>query len=329
MKLGAALALAAIALLVGVATVAQGAKPYKVALITDIPPRASTHDFRGLEYLGFLRAVRELHVQGRVVQTNPKNGAGSALALLGRQKYDLVYTGLASIPEVEAAAERFPETHFLFPGPYALLKSKPANVQGEDFRIEQAGYLAGYLAGLMETRRPGKDVIGSVAGLSLPPIDDWIVGFELGARKADPGVTVLRRYSHDFQDPAKCRAVAGAEIAGGAGVLFQVAGLCGRGTLAAAKQNGLWGIGVDGDESYLGPHVLTSAIARYDVAVYRAIEALVEGRLETRGDYRYDLANGGVALGRISPDVPRSVLRRLDAVRARIVAGAIRVPRST
>ena len=53
MKLGAALALAAIALLVGVATVAQGAKPYKVALITDIWPCVSTHDFRGLSIWEF------------------------------------------------------------------------------------------------------------------------------------------------------------------------------------------------------------------------------------------------------------------------------------
>jgi basic membrane protein A len=206
------------------------------------------------------------------------------------------------------------------------MKSKPKNVQGEDFRIEQAGYLAGYLAALMEASRPGKDVVGSVGGVPVPFADQWIAGYEPGARKASVGITVLRRYSRDWLDPAKCRAVASSEIASGAGVVFQVAGLCGEGTLEAAKQQGVWGIGVDGDESYLGPHILTSAIARFDVAIYRAIELLTEGRFRTGGSYRYDLANGGVGLGRISTRVPASFVRRLDRIRAQIVAGKIDVP---
>src|SRR5262245_47778704 len=325
MKRGAALASATLALLCGVSADANGTSMPKVALVTDVLVRPSTRDFRGLEYLGFLRAVREFPIQGRVVQINPKRGVADELDALGRQKYDLVYASLATSAEVEAAARRFPRTRFVFPYPYALLKGKPRNVEGEDIRIEQAGYLAGYLSGLVEKRRPGRDVVGSVGGFPLPGVTPWIAGFEAGARRADPRITVLRRYSHDFQDPAKCKAVALKEIAHGAGVVFQVAGLCGRGTLEAAREKGIWGIGVDGDESYLGPYILTSALARYDVGLYRAIKLLTQGRLRTGGDYRYDLANGGVGLGKISPKVPRSYLRDLQRVRAEIVAGTITV----
>jgi basic membrane protein A len=325
MKRGAVLVFAALVLLVGGVDANSAGKP-KVALVADVLVRPSTRDFRGLEYLGFLRAVRQLPIQGRVVQINPKRGVADELDALGRQKYDLVYASLATSAELEAAARRFPHTRFLFPYPYALLKSKPRNVQGEELRIEQAGYLVGYLSGLMERRRRGKDVVGSVGGFPLPGVTPWIAGFEAGARRADPKITVLRRYSHDFQDPAKCKAVALKEIARGAGVVFQVAGLCGRGTLEAAREKGIWGIGVDGDESYLGAYVLTSALARYDVGLYRAIKLLTEGRLRTGGNYRYDLANGGVGLGKISPRVPRTYLRDLERVRAGIVAGTITVP---
>jgi basic membrane protein A and related proteins len=325
MKRGAVIAFAALVLLVGGVDANSAGKP-KVALVADVLVRPSTRDFRGLEYLGFLRAVKQLPIQGRVVQSNPKRGVADELDALGRQKYDLVYASLATSAELEAAARRFPHTRFLFPYPYALLKSKPRNVEGEELRVEQAGYLVGYLSGLMERRRRGKDVVGSVGGFPLPGVTPWIAGFEAGARRADPKITVLRRYSHDFQDPAKCKAVALKEIARGAGVVFQVAGLCGRGTLEAAREKGIWGIGVDGDESYLGSYVLTSALARYDVGLYRAIKLLTEGRLRTGGNYRYDLANGGVGLGKISPRVPRTYVRDLERVRAGIVAGTITVP---
>jgi basic membrane protein A len=323
------LAVASIAfgsIMVLAASAGTGAERLKVGLVIDVLTKPSTHDLRGLQYLGFLRAVKELGVQGRVVQINPKHGAADALASLGRQKYDLVFTGLAGLLEVRAAARRFPGTRFLIPVRFEDLKGMPKNVQGEHFRTEQAGYLAGYLAALMEKRRPGKDVIGSVGGFPFSGVDLWIAGYEAAAHRADPGITLLRRYSNDFHDSAKCKAVALSEISRGAGVVFQVAGLCGLGTLEAAKEKRIWGIGVDGDESYLGPHILTSAMGRDDLAVYRAIKLLTQGRLRTGGNYIYDLANGSVGLGKISPKVPRAFLRELDRIRAQIIAGKIKVP---
>ena len=54
--------------------------------------------------------------------------------------------------------------------------------------------------------------------------------------------------------------------------MFQVAGGCGLGALDAAKEKGVWGIGVDADQTYLGPHMLTSAVKKVDVAVYTTIK---------------------------------------------------------
>ena len=150
----------------------------------------------------------------------------------------------------------------------------------------------------MERRRPGKDVIGSVGGLKIPPVDASIAGYEAGARKADPGITTLRGYAFNFFDPAKCRAVALSQIARGAGAVFNVAGACGLGTLQAAKEKRVWGIGVDVDQSFLGPHILTSVLKRFDVEVYAT---LVQGRLKTGGNKVWSLRNRAVGLGKISP----------------------------
>ena len=103
--------------------------------------------------------------------------------------------------------------------------------------------------------------------------------------------------------------------------MFDVAGGCGPGTLAAAKAAGVWAIGVDEDRFRLGPHILTSVVKRYDREMALLIRGAPAGRTTVLG-----LRRGGSELGRISPRVPVRVLTELSAVRRRIVTGAIDVP---
>ncbi|HZO49380.1 MAG TPA: BMP family ABC transporter substrate-binding protein [Gaiellaceae bacterium] len=319
----------AAALIAGSTGSAPAARELRVGLVVGAGTEPGNRNIVALPYLGFLEAVRRFGVDGRVVRVAPNGDATSALTFLARQRYDLVVMAdLNHGGTLDRVALAFPHVRFLLPdAPLATLPHRPRNVQGTDFRAGEAAYLAGYLAGLMERRRPGEDVVGSVGGFKFSGVDRWIVAFQAGARRAAPGITTLNAYTDDFVVAAKCRTAALSQIARGAGVLFQVAGACGLGTLEAAREKGVWGVGVDVDESYLGPHVLTSAIIRSDLSVVAAIERLVDGTFTTGGDTVFDLANGGVALGRISPEVPAQVRRRLERVRRAIVAGRIAVPR--
>jgi basic membrane protein A len=200
------------------------------------------------------------------------------------------------------------------------------NVQGVVTRTEEGAFLAGYLAARMDERRAGQKVVSSVGGYKFEVVDDFIAGYQAGARLADPTITTLNAYARSFNDPAKCHSVALGQIARGSGVVFGVAGACSAGALAAAKQHGVWGIGVDVDRSYLGPFVLTSVVDRYDPPVLDAIRSLKAGTFATGSDSVYDLSNGGVALGRLSPLVPLPLRRRIAAIEARIIAGRIKVP---
>jgi basic membrane protein A len=136
----------------------------------------------------------------------------------------------------------------------------------------------------------------------------------------------LNTYAKSYTNVEKCRTVALDQIAKGAGVVFNVAGGCGIGALEAAKEKGIWGVGVDVDQSYLGPHILTSALIRVEVAVAAAVRRLAKGSFTSGGNTVFTLRNGGVGLGRISPGVPRALLRELDSVRREIIAGKIDVP---
>jgi len=320
--------LAAAAGLGGAVGSAGTGRPLRIGLVLD---NTNVNDpFQHGAFVGLQRAVRKLGVVGKVVAPSPRETFASSFSYLARQRYDLIIAiGFFEVQDLDAAARAFPQSKFaIIDASIDDLKHRPGNVRGGTFRTEQAGYLAGYLAALMEERRPGKDVIGSVGGVKIPTVDSYIAGYRAGARSADPRITLLNAYSGDFLNRSKCRAIALQQIAAGAGAVFQVADACGLGALAAAKEKHVWGIGVDVDQSFLGPRILTSVVKNLDVAVFATIASFKEGRFHTGTDAVFDLANDGVGLGRISPKVPRTFIRRLDAIRARIVAGKITVPSS-
>jgi|SRR6266540_3128434 basic membrane protein A len=298
----------------------------RVALVADVVP-SDPHDFRNIAYRGFRRAVKAFGVEGRLVLYNPKAGPIPTIRSLAQEKYDLIIANpLFQTKEYAAVAARFPESKFAMSDvPLEVLEHRLKNVQGTIWRVEQPAYLAGYFAALMEKRRPGRDVVGSVNGFPYAN-QAFVAGYEAGARRADPGIRILRGYSRDWLNPVKCKAVALSQIGKGAGAVFDVAGACGLGALRAAKEQGIWGIGIDVDQSFLGPHILTSVLKRYELDSYKTIEALARGRLKTGGNVVWNLRNGAVGLGRISPKVPRSFVRQVEKIRKQIIAGKIKVP---
>ena len=108
--------------------------------------------------------------------------------------------------------------------------------------------------------------------------------------------------------------------------MFDVAGVCGLGALDAAKREGVYGIGVDTDQSYLGKFILTSAVLNVNLAVYDLAKLIVRGRLRTGRNLTFDLRNNGVYLGKFSPKVRRPLRRQVTRLAARIRQEKIVVP---
>src|SRR4051812_33608840 len=271
----------------GTTTSAGGGKKVKVGLVTDIGG-LNDRGFNHLSYLGILRAQRELGVQTRVFQAKSTQEYVPNLSTFARQGYDLtVGVGFTEATAIDTAATNFPNSKFaIVDVDQSTEPHKPKNLLGLLFKEQETGYLVGYLAGLEEKRRPGPDVIGSVGGQKQPPVDRFIAGYQAGAKAADPGIKTLNGYSQDFTDQAKCKQVALNQIEQGAGVVFQVAGGCGLGALDAAKEKHVWGIGVDADQSFLGPHILTSAVKRVDTAVFDAVKTVTHRTVKGSNIYR-------------------------------------------
>jgi basic membrane protein A len=305
------------------------AKTVKVGLVTDIN-QLNDRGFNHLAYLGLKRAQRTLGIQGRVLESNSAADYVPNMASLARQGYDLVVgVGYAQGEAVDKAATQFPNTKFvIIDVDQRSLAHKPKNVVGLIFREQEVGYLAGYLAALVEKQKPGRDVISSVGGMKEPPVDRFIAGYQAGAKKAVPGIKLLNGYSQDWDDQAKCKEVALNQIAAGSGVVFQVAGGCGLGALDAANERNIWGIGVDADQSFLGKFILTSAVKRVDEAVFQTIRSVADGTWKGGRNLIFGLREDGVGLGKVNSKVPRADLARVDRVKADIEAGEVQVPKS-
>jgi basic membrane protein A len=335
-RIGAAVALAgtAAAVAAGIgassssATSAAGATAQKktfVVLVTDVN-QLNDHGFNQLAYQGLKNAERKLGISGAVYQSPSAASYIPNLATAARKGADLVVSvGFDQATAVAKVAKQFPKTHFaIIDVDQKSLAGKPKNVEGLVFKEQEVGYLAGYLAGLLEKRKAGKATIGSVGGQKQPPVDRYIAGYRAGAKKADPSIKLLNTYSQDWVDQAKCKQAALDQISAGASIVFQVAGACGLGALDAAKEKGVWGIGVDADQSYLGSQVLTSAMKRVDTSVYATIQQVIAGKFAGGTNMTFSLKNNGVGLGKISPKVPAADVRALRSITRQIMSGKIK-----
>jgi basic membrane protein A and related proteins len=302
----------------------SAAKTIRVGLVTDLG-QLNDRGFNQLAYQGLKRAERELGIEGRVVQSASAADYIPNMRRLARDGYDLIIgVGFAQGDAIDTVASRFPQGRFaIIDVDQASLKHKPKNVTGLIFKEQEVGYLAGYLAGLEEKRRSGPDVIGSVGGFKEPPVDRFIAGFRAGAEKAAPGIKLLNGYSSDWDDQAKCKELALNQIGQGAGVVFQVAGGCGLGALDAARQEKVWGIGVDADQSFLGPHVLTSAQKKVDAAVFATIKSVQDGTWQGGRNVTFGLRQKGVGLGTISKKVTPEEREALAKIADEIVKGEV------
>ena len=278
-------------------------KKIKVGIVTDIGG-LNDRSFNQLANDGLKRSISELGAEGRALTSKSNADYVPNLSTLAQQKYDLVIgVGFLMADGMATVAKKFPNTNFaIIDFPQSGLKGKPANVRGLLFKEAEAGYLAGTLAGHYVKEKGGDQVISSVGGQKIPPVDAYIAGYQAGAKKANPDIKTLNGYSEDFVKQNLCKELALNQIAEGSQVVFQVAGQCGLGALDAAKEKNMQGIGVDADQGYLGEHIITSALKKVDVAVFETVQQVQDGSFKGGEDTVFDVKSGGVGLGKLSSE---------------------------
>jgi basic membrane protein A len=315
------------------ATTTPGGGGFTAALISDIG-KFNDRSFNQSQLEGLKRAQAQLGVKILPKQSNSVSDYLPNLTTAVRANSNLVISaGFLLANATATVAKRYPNTHFaitdytVHAAPFANKKGTPLfkNVEGLTYAANESGCLVGVLAAKM-AQKAGKNTIGAVGGLKIPPVDIWIAGYRYCAKKAVPGINVLVDYSQDFVASDKCKTVAENQISRGAYVLFQVAGGCGLGTLKAADEAGIWGIGVDKDQYNDAKRVLTSGVKRVDNGVFQAVQQAKSGKFEGGTDLLFNLKNGGMSVGKINPAVPQSFIDEMNTYKQQIIDGSLQVP---
>lgn len=290
--------------------------PLRVALVLPRDPAATPPDPVLTSIVdGLHRAEREYGVNAEILVADEFDRSAAsverALERLRSESFGLVLVFGGLVDTLTPLARGSASTHFAFFDRGLELPNATTFVFADD----EAGYLAGYLSGLVEAshaprlnEQPIVSVIGGMRGSR--PVEALLGGFARGAREALPDVKVLRDYSQEFANTSPCEAIANRQIDAGADIVFAAAGGCSLGALSAAGIRRVWAVGVDADQSYLGYHVLVSTVKRYDQAVFYAVRSFVQGALRG-GTVRLGLRDEAVGIVGIGPSVPEEIRRRV------------------
>ena len=299
-----------------------------VALVSDIG-KFNDRSFNQSQKEGLDRAKTDLGVNTIALQSNSPSDYVPNLTQAVRKKANLIISaGFLLAGDTNTVAKKNPNTHFAITDydvtgtPFNGRK----NVMGLTYAANESGCLVGYLAAEMAKKQGGKQIIGAVGGLKIPPVDIWIAGYQYCAKLFNPNIKVLIGYSQDFVASDKCKTVAENQISQGAQVLFQVAGGCGLGTLKAADAAGIWGIGVDKDQYNDAKRVLTSGVKRVDNGVFMATKQVEEGKFKGGGNLLFNLKNKGMDVGKINPAVPKDLINKMNELKQKIISGQVKVP---
>ena len=300
---------------------------FLATLVSDIG-KFNDRSFNQSQKEGLTRAHSKLGVKIKALQSNSTSDYIPNLTQAVRLHSNLIISaGFLLADATNTVAKKYPKIHFAITDYSA--KDAPfsgrKNVMGLTYAANESGCLVGVLAAKM-AQKMGKKNIGAVGGLKIPPVDIWIAGYKFCAQKAVPGTKVLVDYSQDFVAADKCKTVAQNQISQGAQVLFQVAGGCGLGTLSAADQAGIWGIGVDKDQYNDAKRVLTSGVKRVDNGVFQAVQQVADGKFAGGTDLNFNLANGGMDVGKINPAVPQDLIDKMNALKQQIIDKKVKPP---
>lgn len=302
--------------------------PLKVGLVTDIG-KVDDGTFNQYAHEGAQLAAEEFGLDYSYIETVSSDDYVRNIELFANEGFDVIITvGFLMGDTTAEMAARYPDINFAIVD-FAYDPPIP-NVMGLVFREDQAGFMAGALAGLMTET----NVVGIVAGMEIPPVKKFRNGYEQGVAYVCPECRVIGVYIDSFTDPARGRTAAEAQMGEGADVIFGAGGPTGSGGILGAAQEGAWVIGVDQDEYWTtfrggteagSDRLISSAMKRVDVSVYNAIRDAVLGQFEG-GTALFEAANDGVGLAPFNEAegaIPDDVRARLDEIFRMLADGTL------
>ncbi len=254
-------------------------------------------------------------------------------------EYDVIIMGTWQMADPLAkAAEQYPDQKFMFFDEQFDFEGNgnPQNIYNILYKQNEVSYLVGAAAAMMTTDEtiegidPSTKKIGFLGGMDNAVINDFLKGYEQGAKDVDPEIEVQVSWVGDFVDSTKGKDLALAQYQNGVDVGYNVAGNAGLGQIEAAGDTNLYAFGVDSDQASLLPdyakNIPTSALKNVGNSLYRAIKMDLDGSLTYGTTEVLGFAEGGVELvkdAHYEEMLPENIRTALDEMEQKIISGEI------
>ncbi|MED1469507.1 BMP family protein [Bacillus salipaludis] len=308
-------------------------KAFTVAMVTDVggvdDKSFNQSAWQGLQDYGKENGLTKGKEGFDYLQSTSDADYSTNLNTLARQGFNLVFgIGFLMHNAVDEIAKQQPKNNF------AIIDDevKEPNVASVLFKEQEAAFLAGVAAALQTKTNK----IGFIGGMKIPVIERFEAGFLAGVKAAKPEAKVDVQYSGAFDKAELGQTIASKMYSSGDDVVFHAAGATGNGLFKEASDlkkkdpnKEIWAIGVDQDQSFMGPDVvLTSAMKRVDLAVKDIATKAKEGNFPGGQTTVYGLHEDGVGLAPINSKASNkaAIEKAVKDWTDKIKSGAVKVP---
>jgi basic membrane lipoprotein Med (substrate-binding protein (PBP1-ABC) superfamily) len=241
-------------------------------------------------------AARHAAPTSTAAAKRPTGPGALRVAVIGRMRVPVARGAIAPVDQADlvvvarrvarlgALVASRPEAHFVLVG-RSFADAPAKNVSGLLFRDDEAGYLAGVVAGLVTVDQGGVDATVAWVGGHRREVT---AAFARGVHSVRANVRVLDAWSEPAA--ARCKEAALDAISRGAGVVFAGTGACAEGALAGAADQNAVGLRLANFE-------------RPEAAVAQTVRDAEQGLYHGGEDVVFGAASGAVGIGRLDPRV--------------------------
>ena len=309
---------------------AKGHEKFKVAML--LPGSISDAGWNALAYEGLKAIEKQLGAEISHAETRTPTDQEEQFRAYALDGYNMVFGhGYEFQDPAKAVAPDFPETIFITSSGGTITD----NISAVNFRVEQAAYLLGMIAGKMTQTNK----LGVMGGQNIPSVNSTFMAFEGGAKSVNPEVEVSYVYVGNWEDIGKGKELALAQISEGVDFIFPNADAAGLGAYEAAEifnksetaekeERRVYTFGANRDKSDISPTVIANAVITPNAFVQIA-KIIKEGTFKPQ-IYTFNMLTDEAITLTYNPalkdKVPADVQKAVEEAKAKILAGELKVP---
>ena len=304
---------------------AKGHEKFKVAML--LPGSISDAGWNALAYEGLKAIEKQLGAEISHAETRTPTDQEEQFRAYALDGYHMVFGhGYEFQDPAKAVAPDFPETIFITSSGGTITD----NISPVNFRVEQAAYLLGMIAGMMTNTNK----LGVMGGQNIPSVNSTFMAFEGGAKSVNPEVEVSWVYVGNWEDIGKGKELALAQINEGVDFIFPNADAAGLGAFEAAEiaqKEGktVYTFGANRDKSDISPTTVIANAVITPNAFVKIAEIIKNGEFKPQ-IYTFSMLTDEAITLTYNPalkdKVPEAVQKAVEDAKAKILAGELKVP---